>query len=395
MVRWPFARHDDSRSGEVVAEQIENAVLSDDAATVARLLQERPHLINHFVGIGGWLHLAAKAGSLSVLHVLTELGMDVDAPSDAERPNSRNPLGNAISSGNVAAVRFLLEKGANASFDRPVISAIVSAKSSNLEIVKLLEAHGADLQREFTHSGTGKPMNALSTAVDWGKDDVAEYLRSRGCTMPGGRRESQPAPDDSEAGQIVRYFAEAFGKVEKISLSAIVPMEPPITIHAIRPTSQYPCVTLFTTGMSASPMKLPRDADQNFQYAELFMQLPADWKYQSITDPAWGWPMLYMQWLANYPHANRTWMGGPVTIASPSDPPTPLVPDLPFTCLLALAERQMTTLQGKVIQFYRLMPLYTEERTLEIERGIAALMQAFDRKSIGFVFDPKRPNAAD
>jgi hypothetical protein len=41
-------------------------------------------------------------------------------------------------------------------------------------MVKLLDQRGANLDRVFTNDHSGEPMNALSTALDWGRNDVAE-----------------------------------------------------------------------------------------------------------------------------------------------------------------------------------------------------------------------------
>ena len=70
----------------------------------------------------------------------------------------------AICDGDVAGVRQLFEQ--------------------NPDLIKLLEQYGTDLHRVFVNHYTGRPMNALSTAIDWGMDDVAEYLRSKGAVLP-------------------------------------------------------------------------------------------------------------------------------------------------------------------------------------------------------------------
>ena len=44
--------------------------------------------------------------------------------------------------------------------------------------------------------------------------------------------------------------------------------------------------------------------------------------------------------------------------------------------------------------FYHVVPLYTEERELEIQSGLPALMLAFDALSLPFLIDIHRPNAA-
>ena len=49
----------------------------------------------------------------------------------------------------------------------------------------------------------------------------------------------------------------------------------------------------------------------------------------------------------------------------------------------------------KKIHLYRLFPIYTEERDLEVVDGLPALMEAFDRSGASLIVDLKRQNAAD
>ena len=48
--------------------------------------------------------------------------------------------------------------------------------------------------------------------------------------------------------------------------------------------------------------------------------------------------------------------------------------------------------RDRAVQLYQLLPLYTEERALEISQGLPALLQALDRNNISWVVDLNRPN---
>jgi hypothetical protein len=128
----------------------------------------------------------------------------------------------------------------------------------------------------------------------------------------------------------------------------------------------------------------------------LFIQLLAGWPLSkgALEDPNHAWPIQWLRSIAKYPHQQKTWLGGPVSIMANGEPPKRLAPSIPFTCMLLLAERSLVSRQGRTIQLYRLMPLYTEERDMEIRQGIAALMRAFDRFSVPFVVDLQRRNVA-
>ena len=62
------------------------------------------------------------------------------------------------------------------------------------------------------------------------------------------------------------------------------------------------------------------------------------------------------------------------------------------TALLLLAEKELIRSSGQKVKFYRVMPLFSEERDLQIKKGIAVLMRAFDQGDISLVVDPKRAN---
>ena len=235
--------------------------------------------------------------------------------------------------------------------------------------------------------------------------DVVAYLRSKGAkTVAELRAEGKLPPAKSGSGggtgdersfpeQAVTWFSENIGPVNAAALTEIVPNELPITIHVIPASDERPFVTLFTSGMSERPMMVP-DGEEIYAFAELFIQLPKDWKYQELQNPQWNWPILWLRRIARLPHDGETWLGGPTTIIAEDEPPTPINPGLPFTSMLLMAEHHFKTDQGAILQLYRVTPLHTDERALEIRSGIPALMNAFDRNSTPFIVDLKRKSVA-
>jgi hypothetical protein len=147
--------------------------------------------------------------------------------------------------------------------------------------------------------------------------------------------------------------------------------------------------------MSEQAMSVPEE-NEEYQFAELFIQLPEKWPLtkQAMKDPNYAWPLDWLRSIAQYPFENDTWLGAPATIIANGDPPERLAPKIKFTSLLLLAEHELRSRTGRKINLYRISPLYSEERELEMKKGIGALLQAFDRKDIPFVVDLKRPNAA-
>lgn len=327
----------------------------------------------------------------------------ISAGSDLESLdwNRLTALDNAVARGRIDIVNVLHDAGAtvwtddNGTDRRPLISAIANAPNS-LEMVKLLIEYGVDPHKMYMNTLSGKPvpMNALLWAEAYGKTDVAEYLRSLGCVLPAQTSDAATGGNpEVDHDPVAAYFASQFGRVHELSLVEIVPSGISVAIRVVPPGSQNPALTLFTSGVSKHAMNVPA-GEHTYQYAELFIQLPGDWKYKEIGSPEWGWPVHWLQKLAQYPFQSQTWLGGPVSVIDNDPPYQPLAPNVRFTSLLLLAERDCTDTDGRLIQLYRLTPLYPEERALERREGIAALLQAFDREDVPFIVDPNRKNVA-
>ena len=76
------------------------------------------------------------------------------------------------------------------------------------------------------------------------------------------------------------------------------------------------------------------------------------------------------------------------------NPPRRIAADLKFTAMMLAAKTEMRCEDQRLIQLYTLVPLYPEERELELKSGLPALMRALDRAGISDKVDPSRPNAA-
>ncbi len=374
-----------------ILRQFDQAIESADRATFKRLVSQHRKIL-HEVRLFGQplLNAVARKDDVELTAFLLDEGMEINPPE--VKRGCPSALVAALHHDALGAAEFLLERGSDPNEDRTLISAI-NAKKYSLQFVKLLVEHGADIYRCFSF-GPNATVNALSWAIGNGKHDIADYLRSKGAVMPDEQASSPSHLSLDE--ELVAYFKVHFGPVQPRALIEIVPVEPAIAIHVVPAASDRNYITLFTTGMSELPMTVPKGGDDRFRYAELFIQLPADWPLakESLGDKKHGWPIHWLRTTAKYPHQNDTWLGGAVTILANDDPPKPIAPKTKFTSMLLLAERSFVSRDGRTIQLYRMTPLYTEERDLEIRKGIGALMQAFDKKNIPFVVDMNRPNVA-
>jgi hypothetical protein len=335
-----------------------------------------------------WINVAVLSGNVEIVAALLDFGFDVNALSGKEQSSA---LGIAISQNNYEMAAFLIRRGANPNLSRPLITAL-NRDSTDLKMafVKLLVENGCDVNRLYDLYGD---ISKGFTALDWTKDpEVVAYLRSKGAkTAKELSGEVATAPVAANVlEEVIEYFQENFGEVDQRSIIEIVPTGFPVAVHVIPPAGNRTHVTLFTTGLSSQRMNVPPELSA-FALAELFIQLPADWKYDS-PEAQWHWPVEWLRRIAQYPHDNNTILGGPVTIIANDDPPKPLGPNTKFTSLLLVAEKSFDRKDRETVQLYRVLPIYTEERELELRDGAPALMRALDRNNVPFIVDLNRPS---
>ena len=376
--------------------KVSAGIADGDVALVRRLLAECAELKDYSsIATISWLHIAAHYGSIDMIRMLLELGLSVNKIDDK---GGNTPLMQTIGAGHIDAARFLLSHGADPNVDRTLIGAINrESEDLALEFVKLLVEYGADVNRVFPwFDSDDVTFTPLTWAVANEKTAIADYLRSKGAVAPEGPEAAGKRAPKNLSEYVVAYFEEHFGPVRPGALIEIVPVEPPIAVHCVPAGEGRSHITLFTTGMSEQAMKVPQGSE-DYRHAELFIQLPAGWPLtkKALADPKHGWPIRWLRQIAKYPHQNGTWLGGPATLIANDDPPQPLGPGLPFTSWLLIAEHDFVSSDGRKIQLFRMLPLYTEERNLEIQKGIAALLRALDRNSVPFIVDLKRKSVAN
>lgn len=186
---------------------------------------------------------------------------------------------------------------------------------------------------------------------------------------------------------VARYFAERFGPVDDHYLREIVPEQPSIDVGICRGGN---AATLFTAGMSIRPMTVPQGME-DFQFAELFIQLPPDWPVTDIDSADHGWPVRWLREVAKFPHRQQTSLAGPAVVLANASADDTFGPRTPFTGMLVVAEDDFRS-ADKQIKAYRLMPLYWEEIQLERRQGLPVLLRRFDEERIERVVDVERRN---
>lgn len=388
---------------ENVGSVLKSAIREGDCATIRTVVEANPWVVSDRDWKRAyWMEGAVAKGRLAVVKLMRDLGFNLHVMIDGKS----TLLTEAIHCEHDDIVDFLLAEGVDPKPDRTLIAAMnVSDPQRRMRYVRQLVEHGVDVNKLLSLFGD---HTKLFTALDGAESfpEVAVYLKEHGAKTAKEIQAEQgsaaeivnaevvadtgPANPAIAAGEaVIAYFREHVGVPDDRQIIEIVRTGHPIAIHIIKPQGDRKHLTLFTTGLSVRPMQTP-PGEEAWQFAELFMELPGDWPVQNIDDPTWNWPVVWLRQVAQYPHDNGTWLGGPVTIFAPSDPPQPLAPNVRFTSLLLLAEHSFVRPDGQTVHLYRVTPLYTEERELEIQQGLPALFQAFDRQNMPFVVDVNR-----
>ncbi|MDZ7615960.1 MAG: suppressor of fused domain protein [Patescibacteria group bacterium] len=140
------------------------------------------------------------------------------------------------------------------------------------------------------------------------------------------------------------------------------------------------------------------EGQEEYQYAELMMYLPADWPIQPKVDSPQLWPWRWLRTMAHYPHEQNTWLGGPLTTFANGEPPEPLESGCDFTAFLLAYELNFPSfesLDGRLIKIITAMPIYTEElRLAQQEDGFTKLLLRLQEEGITPTLKPNRPNVA-
>jgi hypothetical protein len=387
--------------------QILEAIRSGNLDTFSRLLGDDEALRNGPNPFGSWLHCASTKGQLQIVKYLVENGADVNLRGDTF---DAGPIKSAASMGHLHVVEYLISMGARLDVStpgrNPMFSAIYKGRT---DMAKFLLDASIDPHAVY-RSETGKLKNALSYAQERGEKEIADLLIKAGCRLPiegvdkpilESEKIEEPTAEDNAHEQMITMMAAMYGPVDPLALQEIVPghAEVHVAINVIRPNDAHPFLTLFTTGMSDRAMTVPKGQEE-FQYAELIMHLPANWPHPRDKGASKNkfWPFEWLRKVAYYPHLHDTWLGGPMTIISSDDPPVPLGPNTKQTCLLLLANfanwSPIVVEGGKNVRFYTVIPIYTEERDFEITHGIVQLAQRLEQHGYTAVVSVNRANVA-
>jgi len=147
--------------------------------------------------------------------------------------------------------------------------------------------------------------------------------------------------------------------------------------------------TLVTSGMSDSPMPIPRKLEGPAKRVELIFYC-SEIKVEHVET---------LRWVAHFPHDQRTWVGVGHTIPN-GNPPAPFWGSSILDTLLLIPPiitpdqrlPQELTLEGDAVEFLWVVPISSAECGLKLAKGWTSIMDLFDKHRHPPVFDPKRPS---
>ena len=213
------------------------------------------------------------------------------------------------------------------------------------------------------------------------------------------KNEFSGPPSESSMEEISNHIEKYIGEIHMV-FHELVSDQVHIDVYWVKPSAERPYHSLITLGLSDKPMNTP-DGVEDCNYAELCICLPEDWKIseESFNDEKNYWPIRWLKYLARFPHQYNTWLGYGHTIPN-GDPAEPFSENTNLNTMVLLpsivfdVEFQTLNLPNKSIDFYTLIPLYSEEVDLKMKKGVEALFDGFDKFGVNDIVQIDRPNTA-
>lgn len=211
-----------------------------------------------------------------------------------------------------------------------------------------------------------------------------------------------PPPRPTYFDDILAHLEPLLGPVETV-YDELLSDQVHLDVLVFAPTDRRDFWTLVTCGMSTQPMAVPKGMDDpsSCERAELVICLPEDWfgpDLEQLARDGKAWPIEILKFAARFPHLYHTWLWIGHTLAT-EQPPEPFDPATEF-CAFAVAvplgfpkeKWKMAAHDGRSISFLTIIPLYSEELQLALDKGFSALLDLFDEARVNELLDPTRPS---
>ncbi|MDM5154723.1 suppressor of fused domain protein [Bacillus sp. DX1.1] len=369
-----------------LAKEIRTAIKQNNVERVVELIGSDMELLNMTMRpFGTFLHVAATHGKLEIVKRLIDLGADINRRGGIYGGESLNQV---ASKGQIEIVRYLLSCGAEMDVSEPERNPLFGAiQGGYVDIAKLLIENGIDIHVKYTGEYM-KNMDALAFAHEQGQIEIANLLDS-------DKKEEYKDTTQNGKTEILDYITEQFGPINN-TISEIIPgSKVAVDIQVILPSKEHDFITLVTTGMSDLAMDDSEDS-KGFKYAELVLKLPANWPISKneMTNKDNYWPLKWLRMVAHIPHKCDGWLDEGVILPN-GEPPMPFASNTALSCILISKSKEMRSFidsENRIINFYTLIPIYTEERMIALQKGHEYLIERFDKFGISDVLGIKREN---
>ncbi|MGG4147594.1 suppressor of fused domain protein, partial [Paenibacillus algorifonticola] len=182
--------------------------------------------------------------------------------------------------------------------------------------------------------------------------------------------------------EVLQHITDCLGPISQTIGEATAGGNVQINIHIIYPSDERNYITLVTSGMSDGPID-ESEKGEKYKYAELLLKLPANWPINQWKDDKCNWPIHWLRRLAILPHLHEGWLNEYVTIPN-GEPPQPLASNTQLSCIILCRALdpgldRLPRSDGFVINFYTLVPIYSEERTIANNYSRKFFLECYDK----------------
>jgi len=165
----------------------------------------------------------------------------------------------------------------------------------------------------------------------------------------------------------------------------------------VAPSERKPFHLLCTSGMSASPMSVPKEFAAHDR-AEVCVLLDPSWPVGStdFEDEVNYWPVRLLKVIARLPHNSGTWVGSRHTLQN-QNPPVPYADDVDYSGVILLPSLtlgpkfyRMELPSGSAVSFLCIYPLLRDEIDFATSKGPDPLFDRFDGAGLKDVVTKRR-----
>jgi hypothetical protein len=183
---------------------------------------------------------------------------------------------------------------------------------------------------------------------------------------------------ENEMNILEKHIEKHFGPYRNV-FHEIASPDIHVDIAVIEPTHERNYYVLVTMGMGARKMDVPAELEGlKLERAEILVCLPPDWNLDDLEDEKWYWPLRWLKILARLPGDKSTWLGWGHTIPKGS----PFAGNTRLSAVMliypgAFGKKSFTCKlpNGDEINFYQMLPLYSEEIEYKLDHDAEALLE--------------------